>query len=315
MRQCAHALSDPHLFVSSRIYVHAHAHAATVRTHEVHFSSGDSKLGGLGWGPKTLCCESLNGMPTGRIISGRTKKVRKAYRRESRHLYIKAPEDESKKFVGSLLNQGLVHTRVGAQNKVPFFRVVCFFLQLWRFEGKKQNPAKPGYAPKSGWNAFRACRKSYASYLLSNIVWRKKSAHLFECLIFKQFGFFSSFCVLKIEAMCMMLIKRPSIGRLKLVLGAWCRNAMTLAKSCGLNLFDKSVSWFPYPWWCGELRLCGVIRANRFARFARIGWFARIGNSSDSGESAWRAIKLGVSVANDSRESIRANRVANRPCH
>ena len=53
----------------------------------------------------------------------------------------------------------------------------------------------------------------------------------------------------------------------------------------------------------------GVIRANRFARFARIG------NSSDSGESARRAIKIGVSSANDSRESIRANRVANRPCH
>ena len=62
--------------------------------------------------------------------------------------------------------------------------------------------------------------------------------------------------------------------------------------------------------------LSGVIRANRFARFARIGWFARIGNSSDSCESAWRAIKIGVSIANDSRESIRAaNRVANRPCH
>ena len=61
--------------------------------------------------------------------------------------------------------------------------------------------------------------------------------------------------------------------------------------------------------------LSGVIRANRFARFARIGWFARIGNSSDSCESAWRTIKIGVSIANDSRESIRANRVANRPCH
>ena len=34
-----------------------------------------------------------------------------------------------------------------------------------------------------------------------------------------------------------------------------------------------------------------MIRANRFARFARIG--ARIGNSSDSCESAWRAIKIG----------------------
>ena len=54
-------------------------------------------------------------------------------------------------------------------------------------------------------------------------------------------------------------------------------------------------------------KVSGVIRANRFARFARIGWFARIGNSSDSGESAWRAIKIGVSIAN-------ANRVANRPC-
>ena len=50
-------------------------------------------------------------------------------------------------------------------------------------------------------------------------------------------------------------------------------------------------------------------------RFARIGWFARIGTSSDSRESAWCAIKIGVSIANDSRESIRANRVANRPCH
>ena len=26
-------------------------------------------------------------------------------------------------------------------------------------------------------------------------------------------------------------------------------------------------------------------------------------------------IKIGVSIANDSRESIRVNRVANRPCH
>ena len=69
-----------------------------------------------------------------------------------------------------------------------------------------------------------------------------------------------------------------------------------------------------YPEFSGVL-LSGVIRANRFARFARIGWFARIGNSSDSCESAWRAIKIGVSIANDSRESIRANRVANRPCH
>ena len=64
-----------------------------------------------------------------------------------------------------------------------------------------------------------------------------------------------------------------------------------------------------------SLELSGVICANRFARFARIGWFARIRNSSDLCESAWRAIKIGVSIANDSRESIRANRVANRPCH
>ena len=54
--------------------------------------------------------------------------------------------------------------------------------------------------------------------------------------------------------------------------------------------------------------LSGVIRANRFAR---IGWFVRIGNSSDSCESARRGIKIGVPIANDSRESIRAN----RPCH
>ena len=47
-------------------------------------------------------------------------------------------------------------------------------------------------------------------------------------------------------------------------------------------------------------RLSGVIRANRFARFARIR-FARIGNLSDSGESARRAIRIGVSIANDAR--------------
>ena len=46
-----------------------------------------------------------------------------------------------------------------------------------------------------------------------------------------------------------------------------------------------------------------------------VAWFARIGNSSDSCESAWRAIKIGASIAHASRESIRANRVANRPCH
>ena len=45
-----------------------------------------------------------------------------------------------------------------------------------------------------------------------------------------------------------------------------------------------------------EKFLSGVIRANRFARFARIEWFVRIGNSSDSWESAWRAIKIGVSI-------------------
>ena len=46
-----------------------------------------------------------------------------------------------------------------------------------------------------------------------------------------------------------------------------------------------------------------------------VAWFARIGNSSDSCESALRAMKTGVSFARiDSRESIRANRVANCPC-
>ena len=35
----------------------------------------------------------------------------------------------------------------------------------------------------------------------------------------------------------------------------------------------------------------------------RIGWFARITSSSDLCESAWRAINIGVSIANDSRES------------
>ena len=62
------------------------------------------------------------------------------------------------------------------------------------------------------------------------------------------------------------------------------------------HIVCKSSEAIPY-------ELSGVIRANRLARFARTGWFARIGNSSDSGESAWRAIKLGVSIANDSRES------------
>ena len=59
------------------------------------------------------------------------------------------------------------------------------------------------------------------------------------------------------------------------------------------------------------------------ARFARIDSH----DSRESGDSREseirairanrliRAIKIGVSIANDSRESIRANRVANRPCH
>ena len=64
------------------------------------------------------------------------------------------------------------------------------------------------------------------------------------------------------------------------------------------------------------LALSGVIRANRFARFARSGWFARIGNSSDLCESAWRAIKIGVQLRMIRNWTpIRANRVANRPCH
>ena len=70
--------------------------------------------------------------------------------------------------------------------------------------------------------------------------------------------------------------------------------------------------------WCYSVKnlpknkreLSGVMRANRFARFARITRFARIGNSSDSGESARRAINIGVQL-----RMIRANRVANRPCH
>ena len=49
-----------------------------------------------------------------------------------------------------------------------------------------------------------------------------------------------------------------------------------------------------------------AIRANRFARIA---------NSSDSAESADSRYKIADSIANDSRESVRANRVANRPCH
>ena len=61
-------------------------------------------------------------------------------------------------------------------------------------------------------------------------------------------------------------------------------------------------------------KLSGVIRANRFARIVPIRWFARIGNSSDSCELAWRAIKIGVSIANysretDSREPIRESPV------
>ena len=64
-----------------------------------------------------------------------------------------------------------------------------------------------------------------------------------------------------------------------------------------------------------KMTFSGVIRANRFARFARIGGVARIGNSDDSGEWAWRAIKIGAWIANDLCESIRANRVANLPCH
>ena len=46
----------------------------------------------------------------------------------------------------------------------------------------------------------------------------------------------------------------------------------------------------------------------------RIPRFARIGNSSDSGESSWHAVKIGVSIANDSRESIRATKPTDS-CH
>ena len=58
----------------------------------------------------------------------------------------------------------------------------------------------------------------------------------------------------------------------------------------------------------------------RFAAiFCQVCWFllllvacfARIGNSSDSCELVWRAVRIGVSITNDSRESLRAN----RPCH
>ena len=83
----------------------------------------------------------------------------------------------------------------------------------------------------------------------------------------------------------------------------------------GSQTSSKLPALYPCSSLAEEQDLSGVIRANRFARFARIGWFARIGNSSDFCESAWRAIKIGVSIANDSRESIRANRIANRPCH
>ena len=78
-----------------------------------------------------------------------------------------------------------------------------------------------------------------------------------------------------------------------------------------LGVFVSLVFFLPAKF-LGRFGLSGMIRANRFAWFTRssIGWFARIGNSSASGESAWRARKIGVSVANDSRESIRAN----RPC-
>ena len=66
-------------------------------------------------------------------------------------------------------------------------------------------------------------------------------------------------------------------------------------------------STFLHRGFCTSEALSGVIRANRFARLARIGWFSRIRNSSDSCESAWRAMKIGASIANESR----ANRVAN----
>ena len=50
-------------------------------------------------------------------------------------------------------------------------------------------------------------------------------------------------------------------------------------------------------------KLSGMIRANRFAQL-----FARIGNSSDSVESAWRAIEIGVSIANRFARIARATK-------
>ena len=61
----------------------------------------------------------------------------------------------------------------------------------------------------------------------------------------------------------------------------------------------------------GQGKLSGVIRANRFARFVRIGRFARIGNSSDSCESAWCAIKIGVSITRIALRIARATKKAN----
>ena len=39
--------------------------------------------------------------------------------------------------------------------KVPFSRILCLFLQFGGLEGDFKTRAKPGYAPNSGWNAFR----------------------------------------------------------------------------------------------------------------------------------------------------------------
>ena len=101
-------------------------------------------------------------------------------------------------------------------------------------------------------------------------------------------------------------LSRPSVTAVGLCAPFDCRGMNLLMATLTLTLFDGFKLIFPVVMRSGGnyTFLGGVIRANLFARFAWIKWFGRIGNSSHLCESAWRAIKIGVStIANDSRES------------
>ena len=174
------------------------------------------------------------------------------------------------------------------------------FSSLGRAQGKRKEKSKKGFGEMQPKTNFFLVGILGGEGL--NVLFRGRFVHqVWECKKQKagpqKAGPQSqSFGVAKLWG-CRKFLQNVSHGK-KLVDGRFCRTVGAKPGSSGPANSSPKIG-----------APSGMIRANRFARFARIG------NSSDSGESAWRAIKIVVSIAKDSRESIRANRVANRPCH